>query len=183
MEKHKPLIFPYRGEYNPKGISPTISDKAFIAPGSAIIGDVEIGADCGIWFGCVVRGDVNIIRIGERSNIQDGTIIHVTRKTGPTIIGKNVTVGHSVLLHACILEDDCFVGMHSTIMDGAVVESGGWVAAGALVTPGKRIPKGQIWAGNPAKYFRDLKPEERDFIPVSAQNYVDLAREYLALKL
>ena len=177
----KPLILPYKGEYNPKGISPTISPKAFIAPGAAVIGDVEIGEDCGVWFGCVIRGDVNIVRIGSRTNIQDGTVIHVTRKTGPTHIGSNVTIGHSVLLHACTLEDNSFIGMRATIMDGAVVESGGWVAAGALVTPGKRIPKGQIWAGNPAKFFRNLTKEEQAFIPVSAENYVAHAREYLAL--
>jgi carbonic anhydrase/acetyltransferase-like protein (isoleucine patch superfamily) len=146
-----------------------------------VIGDVHLGAKSNIWYGCVVRGDVNIIRIGERTNIQDGTIVHVTRKTGPTIIGSGVTIGHSVLLHACTLEDDCFVGMHSTVMDGAVVESGAWVAAGAIVTPGKRIPRGQIWAGNPARYLRDLKPEETAFIPVSAGNYVELADEYRAV--
>ena len=183
METPKSLIFPYRGEYSPNGVSPKISPKAFIAPGAAVVGDVEIGEDCGIWFGCAIRGDVNIVRIGARTNIQDGSVIHVTRKTGPTIIGSGVTIGHCVLLHACTLEDDCFIGMRATIMDGAVVESGGWVAAGALVTPGKRIPKGQIWAGNPAKYFRDLTPEETAFIPVSAQNYVAHAREYLALSL
>jgi carbonic anhydrase/acetyltransferase-like protein (isoleucine patch superfamily) len=177
----KPLILPYKGEYAPLGVSPTIAKDAFVAPGAAVIGDVHIGSDTGVWFGCVIRGDVNIIRIGNRTNIQDGTVIHVTRKTGPTIIGNNITIGHSVLLHACTLEDDCFIGMHSTIMDGAVVESGAWVAAGAIVTPGKRIPKGQIWAGNPAKYFRDIKPEEAAFIPVSAQNYVEHAREYLRM--
>ncbi len=181
MSNATPTILPYRGEYNVKGISPTISPQAFVAAGAAVIGDVQIGVDSGVWFGCVVRGDVNIVRIGNRTNIQDGTVIHVTRKTGPTIIGSNVTIGHSALLHACTLEDDCFVGMRATIMDGAVVESGAWVAAGALVTPGKRIPKGQVWAGSPAKYFRDLTDEERAFIPISAQNYVDLAKEYLAM--
>jgi gamma-carbonic anhydrase len=180
--ENKPYILPYRGDFNPKGISPTISPKAFIAPGVPVIGDVHIGDDTGIWFGCVVRGDVNIIRIGNRTNIQDGTVIHVTRHTGPTHIGNGVTVGHSALLHACTLEDDSFVGMRATIMDGAVVESGAWVAAGALVTPNKRIPKGQIWAGNPAKYFRDLTPEEVAYIPKSAAMYVEHAREYLALK-
>lgn len=180
---NKPYILPYRGEYNPGGISPSISPKAFIAPGSAVIGDVQIGEETGVWFGCVIRGDVNIVRIGSRTNIQDGTVIHVTRETGPTHIGSNVTIGHSALIHAATLEDNCFIGMRATIMDGAVVESGGWVAAGALVTPGKRIPKGQIWAGNPAKYFRDLTPEEIAFIPVSAENYVRHAREYLALTL
>jgi len=168
------IIRPYRN------ILPTIASDVFIAEGAVVIGDVHIGAKSNVWFGCVIRGDVNIIRIGSRTNIQDGTVVHVTRKTGPTIIGNGVTIGHSVLLHACTLEDDCFIGMHSTIMDGAVVESGAWVAAGAIVTPGKRIPKGQIWAGNPARYLRDMKPEEAAFIPVSSQNYVDLAEEYLA---
>lgn len=177
------LIIPFRGEYYPEGITPVISDKAFIAPGAVIIGDVEIGEDTGVWFGCVLRGDVNRIRIGSRTNIQDGTVIHVTRKTGPTTIGSGVTIGHSVLLHACTLEDNCFIGMRATVMDGAVVESGAMVAAGALVTPGKRVPKGQLWAGNPAKYFRDLSQKDVDFFPVSAENYVKHAREYLALKL
>ncbi len=103
---------------------------------------MQIGDEVGVWFGCVIRGDVNIVRIGKRTNIQDGTVIHVTRETGPTHIGSGVTIGHSVLLHACTLEDDSFIGMHATVMDGAVVESGAMVAAGALVTPGKRIPKG-----------------------------------------
>ncbi len=179
----KALILPYRGEYAPEGVSPTISPKAFIAPGVPVIGDVHIGEDTGIWFGCVVRGDVNKVRIGSRTNIQDGTVVHVTRHTGPTYIGNNVTVGHSCLLHACTIEDGAFVGMHATLMDGAVVESGAWVAAGALVTPGKRIPKGQIWAGNPAKYFRDLSPEQIAYIPKSAEMYVEHAREYLAMGL
>ncbi len=178
----KPYILPYRGEYNLAGIEPNISPKAFIAPGAAVIGDVEIGEDTGVWFGCVIRGDVNTIRIGSRTNIQDGTMIHVTRHTGPTTIGSNVTIGHAALLHACTLEDTCFVGMRATIMDGVVVETGAWVAAGALVTPGKRIPSGQLWAGSPAKFFRDLTPEDKTFIPVSAENYVKHAREYLALK-
>ncbi|MBY0406933.1 MAG: gamma carbonic anhydrase family protein, partial [Rickettsiales bacterium] len=154
-----------------------------IAPGAAIVGDVEIGPDCGIWFGCVVRADVNKVRIGARTNVQDGTTIHVTRDTAPTLIGEGVTIGHAVLLHGCILEDNCFIGMRATVMDGAVVETGAMVAAGALVTPGKRVPSGQLWAGSPAKYFRDLTPEDAAFFPVSAENYVKHAREYLALKL
>ena len=177
-----PIILPYRGEFAPDGTSPTISPRAFIAPGAAVIGDVEIGADSALWFGCVARGDVNIIRIGECTNIQDGTVIHVTRHTGPTHIGNGVTVGHACVLHACVVEDDCFIGMRATLMDGVVVEKGGWVAAGALVTPGKRIPSGEIWAGNPAKFFRKMTPEEIDFIPVSAANYVKHAREYLAMR-
>jgi len=167
------MIRPY------KNIHPMIAKSVFIAEGAVVIGDVHIGEESNVWFGCVIRGDVNHIRIGARTNIQDGTVIHVTRKTGPTVIGSGVTIGHSALLHACTLEDDCFIGMHSTVMDGAVVESGAWVAAGALVTPGKRILKGQIWAGNPARYLRDMKSEEIAFIPVSSHNYVELARDYL----
>lgn len=181
MNNPSSIILPYRGEYAPNGVLPRISSKAFVAAGAAVIGDVEIGEDSGVWFGCVVRGDVNYIRIGKRTNIQDGTVIHVTRKTNPTIIGDNVTIGHAVLLHGCTLEDGCFIGMRATLMDGVVVESGAQVAAGALVTPNKRIPKGQLWAGSPAKYFRDLTEEEQLFIQISAENYVKHAREYLAI--
>ena len=166
------IIMPY------KGIMPTIHPEAFIAPGAVVIGDVHIGRESNVWFGCVIRGDVNTIRIGARTNIQDGTIVHVTRETGPTVIGSGITIGHKVMLHACTLEDECFIGMNATIIDGVVVERSAFVAAGSMVPPNKRIPGGQMWAGNPAKYFRDLKPQELDFIPVSAQHYVDLANEY-----
>lgn len=167
-----PLILPFRG------IMPTIHPTAFIAPGAVVIGDVHIGAYSNIWFGCVVRGDVNYIRIGERTNIQDGTVVHVTRKTGPTTIGSGITIGHSALLHACTLEDNCFIGMGAQVLDDAVVESESMVAAGALVTPKKRVLKGQLWAGNPAKYMRDLTEKDLAFFPVSAENYVQLAAEY-----
>ncbi len=171
---------PYQGEYAKAMVWPKIDPHAYVAPGAAIIGDVEIGTHASIWFHCTVRGDVNVVRIGARTNVQDGTVIHVTRRTGPTIIGSGITIGHCVLLHACTLEDDCFIGMRATIMDDVVVESGAWVAAGALVTPGKRVPKGQVWAGSPARYFRDITPEESAFIAVSADNYVRLASEYRA---
>jgi len=178
-----PIILPYQSaEYAPGGVYPRISEKAFVAPGAVVVGDVEIGPDVGIWFGCVIRGDVNHIRIGARTNVQDGTVIHVTRKTGPTIIGEGVTIGHSVLLHACQLQDNCFIGMRATIMDDVVVESGAMVAAGALVTPGKRIPAGELWAGSPAKFFRKLSADDIAFFPVSAQNYVNHVHEYLAMK-
>lgn len=177
----KSIILAYQGEFAAQPVSPRIDATAYIAPGAAITGDVEVGADAGIWFSCAIRGDVNHVRIGARTNVQDGTIIHVTRHTGPTLIGADVTIGHAAMLHACTLEDACFIGMRATVMDGAVVESGGWVAAGALVTPGKRVPKGQLWAGSPAKFFRNLTEEEQSFIPVSAENYVRLAREYRAL--
>jgi carbonic anhydrase/acetyltransferase-like protein (isoleucine patch superfamily) len=169
----QPLILPY------KDIYPTIHEDAFIAPGAVIIGDVTIGKDSGVWFNCVIRGDVNKIRIGDQTNIQDGSVVHVTRKTGPTTIGSGVTIGHMALLHACTIEDNSFVGMQATVMDDAVVETSSMVAAGSVVTPRKRVLQGQIWAGNPAKYLRDLSLEEAHFIPVSARNYVELAREYI----
>jgi carbonic anhydrase/acetyltransferase-like protein (isoleucine patch superfamily) len=166
------IILPY------KGITPTIHPDAFIAAGAVVIGDVHIGAFTNVWFGCVIRGDVNHIRIGERTNIQDGTVIHVTRKTGPTSIGSGITIGHQALLHACTIENDSFIGMGATVMDFAVVERGAFVAAGALVTPKKRVPSGEMWAGNPAKFFRPVSAEEAAFIPVSAQHYVNLAADY-----
>lgn len=168
----QPIILPY------KGIYPKIASSAFIAPGAVIIGDVEIGEESNVWFGCVIRGDVNTIRIGARTNIQDGTVIHVTRVTGPTKIGNGITIGHKALLHACILEDDCFVGMGAVAMDFATVGKGGMLAAGALLTPNKHVQGGHVWAGNPAKFFREMTQAEKDFIPVSAQNYVNLAKEY-----
>lgn len=168
----KPIILPYNG------ITPTIHEDAWIAPGAVVVGDVHIGAHSNIWFGCVVRGDVNTIRIGERTNIQDGTVVHVTRKTGPTYIGSGVTIGHKALLHACTVEHDCFIGMGAILMDDSVVESGAYLAGGAQLTPGKRVPSGQMWAGSPAKHFRDVREDEAEFIGISAQNYVNLSKEY-----
>ncbi|MCB9965055.1 MAG: gamma carbonic anhydrase family protein [Rhodospirillales bacterium] len=168
------FILPY------KNIRPKISDKAFIAPTAAIIGDVDIGEGTGVWFGCSVRGDVNDIRIGKRTNIQDGSVIHVTRNVQGTYIGDEVTIGHMALLHACTIEDRAFIGMGAIVMDEAVVETYGMLAAGAMLTPGRRVLSGQLWAGRPAKYWRDLTQEERDFIPVSAENYARHVTEYLA---
>lgn len=169
-----PIILPYNG------IMPKIHESAYIAPGAVIIGDVEIGAESNVWFGCVIRGDVNTIRIGERTNIQDGSVIHVTRKTGPTVIGSGITIGHRVLLHACILEDNCFIGMGATVMDFATVEEGAMVAACSNVTYNKRIASGELWGGNPAKFMREMKEDETNFIPISADNYVRLAKEFMS---
>lgn len=166
------LILPF------KGVLPTIHAECFVAPNATVIGDVVIGAQSSVWFGCVIRGDVHEIRIGERTNIQDGTIVHVTSGKLGTYIGSGVTIGHGAVLHACTLEDDCFIGMGATILDGAVVESGAMVAAGAVVTPGKRVKKGELWAGNPAKMLRELKPEDSAFFPRSADNYAQLAAQY-----
>jgi len=161
-----------------KSITPTIHESCFIAPDASIIGDVEIGADSNIWFQTVIRGDVFHIRIGERTNVQDGTVIHVTTDTHATIIGNDVTVGHKAILHGCTLQDRSFVGMGAMVMDGAVVESNAMVAAGAMVTAGKTVPSGELWAGSPAKFFRPLTQEELDFIPYSAKHYVNIAQQY-----
>lgn len=165
--------------FNYLGRSPIIHPRAFIAPTASIIGDVTIGSGSGIWFNCVLRGDVAAIIVGENTNIQDGTVVHVTRNGFPTKIGSNVTVGHKALLHACTLEDLSFIGMGSIIMDRVVVETGGWVAAGSLVTEGKIVKSGEIWAGSPAKFFRKLTKEESDWIAISAQNYAKHVEEYL----
>lgn len=169
---HSPIILPYRG------VMPTIHPDAWIAPGASVIGDVHIGAGTSVWFGCVIRGDVMPIRIGERTNIQDGTIVHVTRQTGPTHIGSGVTIGHQAIIHAATLEDESFVGMGARVLDSAVVETGGFLAAGALLTPNKRVKKDEVWAGNPAKLFRPMTAEEIAYVPWSATHYAALAAEY-----
>ena len=144
------------------GKSPRIHSSAFIAPGCRIIGDVEIGADASIWYNCVIRGDANRIVIGQRTNIQDGTVVHCdspkpSRPEGyPTIIGDDVLIGHMVMVHGCILEDRAFVGLGSIVMDGCRIESGAMLAAGALLSPGKVIPSRQMWMGRPASFARDL---------------------------
>lgn len=168
------LILPFQGTL------PTIADDCFIAPNATVIGDVVIGKGTNVWFNVVIRGDVHEIRVGERTNIQDGTIVHVTAGKFGTYIGNDITIGHGAVLHACTLEDGCFVGMGATILDGVVVESGAMVAAGAVVTPGKRVKSGELWAGNPAKMMRELKPEDVAFFPRSAANYVKLAAQYSA---
>jgi gamma-carbonic anhydrase len=167
-------------------LAPKIAGDAFIAANATVIGDVEIGALSGIWFGCVVRGDGNSIRIGERTNIQDGTVIHVNAERDGgrgavgwrTTIGSDITVGHMALLHACTLEDGAFVGMKACVMDGCVVEGQGMVAAGALLTPGKRVRKGELWAGSPARLMRQMSATEFEYLTYSARHYVELAAAY-----
>lgn len=162
-----------------KNILPRIGRDVFVAPNAAIIGDVEIGDDSSIWYNCVLRGDVNNIKIGKRTNIQDGTVIHVATHGQGTYIGDGVTVGHMALLHACTIESNAFIGMMACVMDNAYVEEGAMVAAGALITPRTRVLKGQIWAGNPGRFMREMTEKEKQNIPWTAQHYVDLARNYL----
>ncbi|MCW5749901.1 MAG: gamma carbonic anhydrase family protein [Alphaproteobacteria bacterium] len=158
---------------------PVLGQRVFVADGARIIGDVEIGAEAGIWFNCVLRGDVNYIRVGPRTNIQDGTIVHVNRRLYPCLIGADITIGHKALIHACTLMDGCFIGMGATVMDGAVVESGAMVAAGALVPPGKCVPAGEVWAGSPARRMRDVTDADRTVFAETARHYVALAASYL----
>lgn len=160
--------------------SPRIDKSTFVAENAVVIGDVEIGTESSVWYNCVLRGDVNDIKIGARTNIQDGTVIHVSSTTQGTYIGNDVTVGHMALLHACTIGNGSFIGMQACIMDDAIVEEEAMVAAGALVPPGKRIPSRQLWGGRPAKYMRDLTKEEIEFLKFSANRYVKLSREYLA---
>ena len=157
---------------------PRVGARSFIAPGASVIGDTEIGEDCGIWYGCVLRGDVNEIRIGDRVNIQDGTVIHVATHGQGCYIGDEVSVGHMALLHACTVEAGGFVGMKAVVMDGAKVESGGMVAAGALITPGKVVKSGELWAGWPAKRMRALTEDDVKMMTWTHSHYVDLARKH-----
>lgn len=153
--------------------------NTFVAETASLIGDVRIGVESSVWYECTLRGDVNNITIGARTNIQDGSVIHVSSTTQGTYIGDEVTVGHMALLHACTIGNRAFIGMQACVMDDAKVEDEAMVAAGALVTPGKVVPSGQLWGGTPAKYMRDLTKEERAFLKFSAERYVLLGQEYL----
>src|SRR5262249_38534319 len=137
------------------------------------------GAGSSVWFGCVLRGDVFELRVGARSNIQDNSVVHVVSGGPGTYIGDEVTVGHGCILHACRIADRGFVGMGSVVLDGAVVETDAMRAAGSLLTPGKRVPTGELWAGRPARRVRELRPDEIERIRNSAERYAALAREYL----
>jgi carbonic anhydrase/acetyltransferase-like protein (isoleucine patch superfamily) len=161
------------------GKSPQIASTVFIAPSADVIGDVEIGDHSSVWFNTVIRGDVHFIRIGQRTSIQDVSILHVTRKTHPLIIGDEVTVGHHVTLHGCTISNRVLVGMGAIILDGAFIEEGAMVGAGALITEGMRVPTNSLALGVPAKIKRNMTPEEIAFLSQSAQNYVDLGQIYL----
>jgi len=165
---------------------PTIEKEVWIAPNATVIGNVEIGAQSSVWFGCVIRGDVHYIKIGERTNIQDLSMIHVTHYKKPdmsdgypTIIGNDVTVGHRVMLHGCTIEDACLIGMSATILDGAHIGRESIVGAGALVTGGKKFPPRSLILGSPAKVVRTLTEEEVAELYASAKRYVEFKNEYL----
>jgi len=168
-----------------QSISPRIDSSAFIAETAVVIGDVQVGPQSGIWYNCVVRGDVNHIRIGSRTNIQDLSMLHVTHRKNaedpgaPLIIGDGVTVAHSVTLHGCTVESGAFIGMQAVVMDKAVIGEGALVGARSLVTEGTVIPPHTLWIGAPARYKRDLTPDEMARLRKSADNYVNYALLYL----
>jgi gamma-carbonic anhydrase len=163
-----------------EGQTPRIDPSAWVAPTAVVLGDVEIGAQSSVWFHCVLRGDTNFIRIGARTNIQDGSILHVNRETFACILGNDVTVGHGAIVHACTVEDGGFVGMGATVLDGAVIEAGGVLAAGALLPPGKRIGRDELWTGSPARFKRVIDAEERARFAAIATHYVELAMRHSA---
>jgi carbonic anhydrase/acetyltransferase-like protein (isoleucine patch superfamily) len=171
----KPIILAYEKTL------PRIAEDAFVAAGAVIVGDVTIGPQASVWFGCVLRGDEDRITVGARSNLQDGTVVHVNGRRQGTYIGDDVSVGHMALLHACTLEDGAYVGMGAQILDGGVVESGAMLAAGALLTPGKRVKKGELWAGRPAKLMRKIDSEEAMRLGQTVENYLIRSRTYLGL--
>ena len=162
------------------GVAPQIDPRAWIAPTAVLIGDVRIGPEANIWFHCVLRGDSNPIIVGARSNIQDGTIVHVASNTQGTTIGEDVTVGHAAIIHACTLKDRAFIGMGATVLDGAVVEEGGMLGANGLLAPGKRIGRNELWMGAPAQLVRKMTEAEAARWQTTAPHYVALAKRYRA---
>jgi carbonic anhydrase/acetyltransferase-like protein (isoleucine patch superfamily) len=173
-------IRPYQGQL------PRLGQRVYVDPGAHLIGDVELGDDVSLWPGVVVRGDVNYIRIGARTNVQDGSIVHVshdgpyTRPGGyPTIIGADVTIGHGAIVHACVIEDACLIGMHATVLDGATIRKHGFVGAGAVIPPGKTVGERELWLGNPAKLVRVLSDRDVESLHYSAAHYVKLKDRYL----
>ena len=170
-----------------QGVSPVLGEGTYVDEAATVIGDVVLGDDVSIWPGTVVRGDVNYIRIGARTNVQDGSIIHVTHD-GPygkpggfaTVIGEDVTIGHAAVIHACVIEDACLIGMGATILDGATIKKNGFVGAGAVIPPGKVVESGELWLGNPAKCVRKLSEKEIEQLYYSAQHYVRLKDKYLS---
>lgn len=157
--------------------SPSLGDDVFVAPSADVIGDVKVGDRSSLWFGVVARGDVDEITIGEATNIQDNSVLHL-REGMPLSIGDRVTVGHGTRLHACDVESESLIGINAVVLDGATVSKHSMVAAGSVVTPGTEVPPGAVFMGSPASFERNLREEELDMIKDSAESYVDRAREY-----
>jgi len=166
------LILPFRGLW------PRIHPDAFIADNATLIGDVEIGPLASIWYGCVLRGDTNFIKVGARSNLQDGTVVHVARECLGTTIGEGVMIGHMAMIHACTIHDGAMIGMTACVLDDAVVESGAMVAAGALISPKKVVKSGEVWAGRPAKYWRPMSETDLHYFHSGVEHYCELGQEH-----
>ncbi len=166
------MIHSYRGK------SPQIDPTVFLVGSAEIIGDVVIGRNSSVWYHAVIRGDVNVVRIGERTNVQDGCLLHVRHRQYPLIIGSNVTLGHGAILHACAVGDFSLIGMGAIVLDNARINPYTLVAAGAVVLNNVEFPGGVLVGGVPAKVIRDLKPDERTMLEQSAQNYVDYVASY-----
>ncbi len=172
-------IRPYRGRL------PRLGEKVYVDPAAVLIGDVELGDDASLWPCVVARGDVNFIRIGARTNIQDGAVLHVTHDGpytpggAPLIIGDDVTVGHGAILHACTIDNACLIGMHATVLDQVHVHKHAMIGAGAVVSPGKVVGEGELWLGNPARCVRTLTDKQIEQLYYSAKHYVRLKDEYL----
>jgi carbonic anhydrase/acetyltransferase-like protein (isoleucine patch superfamily) len=160
---------------------PQLKGEVFIEKSARVIGDVQLGDGASIWFNVVVRGDVNYIRIGDRTNIQDGSVVHVTRDTHPTILGDDVTVGHNVTLHGCTIGNRVLVGMGAVVLDGVDIGDDCIIGAGSVVAPGTKVPAGHLALGNPARVKRPLKPQEISHLRVSADNYIHYMRQYLSM--
>ena len=166
--------------------TPQLGQRVYVDEAATVIGDVVVGDDASIWPGAVIRGDVNHIVIGARSNIQDGSIIHVSHSSPynkggyPTVIGEGVTVGHGCILHACTIGDYCLIGMGAVVLDGAVIEANAFIAAGAVVGPGKVVRSGELWVGNPARPARQLSEQDIEGLRYSADHYVKVKDQYLS---
>ena len=168
-----------------QGVTPTLGQRVYVDPAASVIGDVVLGDDVSIWPGAVLRGDVNHIRVGARTSIQDGSVVHVAHAGPygpgfPCLIGAGVTIGHAAVVHACTIGDYGMIGMHATVMDGAVVHKYGFVGAGSLVAPGKVIGERELWLGNPARFVRLLSDRQIEQLHYSADHYVRLKDRYLA---
>lgn len=170
-----PIILPWNGRF------PTIAADAFISPNATIIGDVEIGAGASVWFGCVLRGDEEPIRVGAGTNIQDLTLVHTSGGVSPTIIGANVTVGHSAIIHGCTIEDGALIGMGAIVLDQAVVGRDAIVAAGAVVSPGKRVNAGELWAGVPARLIGPATAKHLEMARTTPGRYAVKGQAYRKL--
>ena len=158
---------------------PQLGEDVYVSENAMVIGDVTLGDEVNIWFGAVLRGDMHYIKIGNRTNIQDNSVVHVTTGVSPTNIGNGVTVGHGAIIHGCTIEDDCLIGMGAILMDDAVIGAGSLIGAGALVPPNMKIPKNSLVVGSPGKVIRQITEVEREMILERPQEYIDLASIYL----